>query len=211
MTLVVGRRGSGKSTRVKAMIGDINRVVVFDPQDEYAAENRKVTRCETVAAVLKAIKAGWQKGFMIAYIPVAGNEPAELHRLVAMLWRVQANYIAGTDARKLALVVEEMDLSFPVSSLPAELNGMARACNQGRHAGLEIIGVTQRPALVSSTFRGNISEMYIFALAFANDRASILQMIGREHDAALLSLEDHHYLRFANGSVAPGQNSLKKH
>ncbi len=205
MIAVYGRRGSGKSTRVKRITARCRRLVVFDPCDEYAREAglKRVTRYQSL---LDAIARGWRRGFRVAFVPEPGLEAIQLSDIASILWKVQRPYELGRDARKLTLVVEEMDLSYPVRALPAEFNGMPRLCNQGRHVGIEIIGVTQRPAQISATFRGNVAESYVFPLAWAEDRNAILAIIGREHAAALAALRDHEYLHFSAGVVSKGKN-----
>lgn len=120
--------------------------------------------------------------------------------------KIQDPYRAGNDDRQITLVVEEMNLGYPVQALPAEYDGMAKICNQGRHWGVNVIGLTQRPALVSTTFRGNLAEAYIFPLSWGDDKNAILQMLGREHAERLTQLQDYHCLHWRNGHVAEQNN-----
>jgi hypothetical protein len=103
-------------------------------------------------------------------------------------------------------VVEEMDMSFPVSSLARELNGMVDMCNRGRHYGIEVIGVSQSPAQVSATFRQNMAEVFIFPLGFHNHRAAMLEILGPTHKDALANLTHHEFLHYCDGRVATGRN-----
>lgn len=207
---VYGRRGSGKTTRVKALVKDAPAVLVFDPRDEYAGElgMRRVSGDgpEWPAELVRAIQADWQGRPWVAFVPRPGSEAEQLHRVAALLWRIQARYEAGEDDRQFTLVIEEMDLGYPVHKLPADLDGMPRLCNQGRHAGISIIGVTQRPANVSATFRGNVEKMYIFALAWGGDQQTILQMIGANRREQLIALETHQYIYIDNGKFSMAKN-----
>lgn len=112
----------------------------------------------------------------------------------------------GQDEWQITLVIEEMNPGYPAQALPAHFHGMARVCNQGRHYGVNVIGVTQRPALVSATFRGNISEAYIFPLSWGEDKNAILQMLGREHADGLTRLQDYRCLHWRNGHVTEQNN-----
>lgn len=207
---VYGRRGSGKSTRVKIMVQDRPAVLVFDPKDEYADElsMRRVSGdgADWPADLVRAIQADWQSRPWVSFVPRPGSEPEQLHRVAALLDRIQAPYFAGMDDRKFTLVIEEMDLGYPVHKLPAELDGMPRLCNQGRHAGIAMIGVTQRPANISATFRGNVEKMFIFPLAWAGDQQTILQMIGPERKSQLIALENHQYIYIDNGQFGMAKN-----
>jgi hypothetical protein len=207
---VYGRSGSGKSYHVKrSLLAGRGRVVVFDPMDEYAAE--RFRRADTLAAVLAELRRGWGTGFRIAYVPPAGREPEYLHRLSVLLAQAQAPYLAGRDGRKLTLVVEELNLSFPVGGLPRELSGFGELCSRGRHYGIELVGVSQRVAEVGTRFRGNTDRAYIFGQADHTSRRTILQMIGPGWGDRLASLGLGEHLVFEGGAVREGGGkSLRK-
>lgn len=204
---IYGRRGSGKSTLAKAMIAGREKVVVFDPRAEYAARGRPAF--DRLGDVGKHISKNFQRGFQCAYVPPPGREAEALHELVSRLWLAQWPYETGDDARKLTLLIEEADLSYPVRALPAHLNGMARAVNQGRHAGLELIAVTQRPAQISATFRANCAQTIIFPLAADNDRQEVLRLIGRDKAQALRELKAFHCLICRDAQVTPARIDKK--
>lgn len=199
LILVVGRRGSGKSTLTKGLLKDRPKVLVFDPRAEYSGRGWAV--CRSRSDVVKAMRRGWQSGFHIAYVPEAGIEAEELHRLTLICWQAQSPYESGSDPRKLTLVVEEADLSFPVVRLPAEISGMQRVVNQGRHAGIEVIAVTQRPALVSKNFRGNVATSYVFPLADEDDQQAMLKKLGNAWREPLRTLANHRCLMHRDGQV----------
>lgn len=202
-TAIYGRRGSGKTTLVKQLVGDRPRLVVFDPMGEYA-RTAGFRRVASVAGVLAQLKAGWGSGFRIAF-DVQGDYAEQLHSLAVLLWQAQEPYDAGRDCRPITLVVEEMNLGYPATSQRRNLDGFTHACLQGRHRGLEVIGVTQRPALVHPNFRGNAAVSYIFALEDEGDVAVMLKKLGRKHDAQLRGLADFAYLRIEAGQVSVGQ------
>jgi len=205
---VYGRRGSGKSTLVKRLIADAPRLVVFDPVDEYGGV-RGIRRAPSLKDVRAMMRVGWASGFKIAYITTS-DHPRMLHGLADLIWQAQAPYGAGRDRRKVVLVVEEMNLGFPAFKLPAQWFAMGRAVLQGRHRGIEVIGVTQRPALVSTDFRGNVAETYALALATSHDYRAVFEVYGREAERALRSLAPHNYIHFSGGSWRLGANPAKK-
>lgn len=200
LSLVVGRRGSGKSTKVKSMIAQKARVIVADPQDEYS-DAADVISCGSGETLRNNVAGRWETGFRLAYVLPAGQETAALDQLAKFILQIQEPYRTDQDDRQITLVVEEMNLGYPVQALPAQLDGMARICNQGRHYGVNVIGVTQRPALVSTTFRGNISEAFIFPLSWGDDKSAVLQMLGREHSDPLNQLNEYRCLHWRNGQV----------
>lgn len=205
---VYGASGSGKTTCVKALIRRAPRAVVFDPLAEYARGGW--TAAHSLADVLAALKRGWSRGFRIAYVPPAGGEADALHRLALLLIRAQRPYFEGQDTRKLVLVAEELNLSFPVASLPRELYGFAELCSRGRHHGISIVGVSQRLAEINTRFRGNTEGAFFFRLADHTDAAVAARMLGPSWRDRLRGLRPHDYLYFANGAVAPGRNRLSR-
>lgn len=207
-TLVCGASGSGKTTRVKALLQGQTRVVAFDPLDEYRRAGRW-SHCETMKAVKDAMIRGWGRGFKIAYVPPAGAEPLALHQLSAFLTMAQRPYFEGRDARQITFIVEEMNLSFPVASLPSNLNGFPNICSRGRHSGINVLGVTQRLAEINTRFRGNTTSAYFFRQGDHTDAATAARMVGPQYRSALLALPDHEYLHFAAGQVTRGRNSLR--
>jgi hypothetical protein len=202
---VYGRRGSGKTTRVLLLIRDRPRVVVFDPTGEFEREHGVTAFCDGDALRLYLARH-WQRGFRVAFTPRANYEREQLHALATFLLACQRPYLDGADARTITLVVEEMNLGYPAQGLPQHLDGMSRVCNQGRHYGIEVIGVTQRPPLVSATFRGGLAETWIFPLARADDRGEVLNMLGRQWGDQLAALQAHHCLHYHNGAVRRDAN-----
>jgi hypothetical protein len=198
-----GRRGSGKTTLTKKLLGGHRRVIVFDPMAEYAGAGFR--RCDSLEAVLRALKAGWGRGFRIAYVP-SGDFPRMLHGLATLIWHAQSPYQTGADRRELLFVVEEMNLGYPATKLRADYSGMTKITLQGRHRGISIIGISQRPAGVSADFRGMVAETYVLPLSTALDLRAVTDVYGREHDRALRALRPHAWLRFLDGQVITGKN-----
>lgn len=142
----------------------------------------------------------WSRGFHIAYVP-RSDYVGELHRLSVFLFAAMKGY--GPSApRKLTLMVEEANLSIPVTKLPADRQGIMSLTLQGRHRGIELIAVTQRPALVSKDFRGMCAETYVFPLGNEDDRRAF----GRQYAGAIAKLTDHHYLHITDSGAARGEN-----
>ncbi|MBX3495675.1 MAG: DUF87 domain-containing protein [Parvibaculum sp.] len=203
LTLVVGRRGSGKSTLTKGLLKDRPKVLVFDPQGEYGG--RGWVRCDSRLQILHEMRKRWASGFRLAYVPVPGDEIAELHKIAQLCLSANAPYNDYADPRKLTLVVEEANLSIPTHTLPVDLNGILRVMNQGRHYGIEVVAVTQRPALVSRTFRGNVATSYVFALPDEDDQQAMLKKLGKNFKERLRTLPNHRCFMHRDGNVTEMQ------
>lgn len=194
-------RGSGKTTRARHLVASSPRVVAFDPLAEWATFPG-FTSCERLRELVTVLKRSWRR-FRVAYVPAPGQIAAQLHGVATVLWQAQAPF---PRCPPLTLVVDELDQGFPVRQLPAELDGMATVVLRGRHRGLEVVGISQRPALVSLSFRGNCAAQYIHALAAQQDRQAVLALIGRQHAGQLAELRPHEYLEAHGGTVTLGHN-----
>lgn len=196
---VTGRRGSGKTTRVQELIEGCRRLVAFDPLGQYGREFRWPMAAD-IRELHGFLVQHWRGDFRIAYTPRSDFRRA-LHQLSAYLLRAMEPYERGRDRRKVTLIVEEMNLSVPVTPLPADMAGFLPLVLQGRHYGIEIIGVSQRPALVSADFRSACAETYVLPLGVEDHGAW-----GARFRGEIAGLQPHQFIRFADGLAARGEN-----
>ena len=196
---IYGRSGSGKSHFAKVVIRNVSRIVAFDPEGEYVTE-KGFHAVSTLAGLLDVLKDCQGGNFRIAYVPQALREERELHEVSKLLEWLQAPFLAGESDRKVTLLVDEMNLSFPVNPKP-EFDGFARLCSRGRKRGINIIGVTQRPAEVSTRFRGNVDQLHVFRLAAPQDFDAIRGAIGAEGEGLVRDLGEYEHVFFNNGDV----------
>lgn len=196
---VWGRSGSGKSSYVKRLIRERKRLVIFDPLAEYGPELRirsiEHRQADSLDQVRLAMVSDWQS-FRVAYVPPSGKEPAALSALAKLLLAAQQPFKDGRrGARPLTLVVEEMNLSFPVHGGAQKSPGFAEICSRGRHYGIEVIGVSQRVNEVSKRFRGNATETVVLAQSDDDDAKAAGKLLGRGGLAMVDGLENLEYLR----------------
>jgi DNA helicase HerA-like ATPase len=204
---IFGASGSGKSTLAKQLLKERDYVIVFDPLMEYAQRTGYV-KAETQVELVRQLKRRWfQKRFHIAYCPRNGADyPRELHEISGILVRLRHAYFSGLDRRKMTLVVEEMNLSYPVSGLKPDMTGFRDLCSRGRHYGVEVIGISQRMAEVNTNFRGNASETYFLRLAEHNDLTAARKVMGPVWVDTLRSLPKFSYLkRSEDGRIEAGK------
>lgn len=200
---VWGASGSGKSSYVKRKIKDIKRLVVFDPLDEYGPLCK--VKARSLEDVRKAMRKDWQ-GFKIAYVPPAGKEPAALSGLSRLLTAAQQPYKDKGRGAGVTLIVEEMNLSFPVHGGETKAAGFAEICSRGRHYGIEVYGLSQRIAEVSTRFRGNCTETVILRQQGPRDLAAAVDAIGGRK-AEIAALRNLDYLHERQGEVTKGKIS----
>lgn len=211
---VWGASGSGKSSKVKQLLRNRSRLIVFDPLAEYAAElpglrNVEHKQASDLDKVRLAMKANWA-GFKVAYVPPAGKEAAALSALSKLLMAAQQPFKDGKrGAKMLTLVVEEMNLSFPVSGGAQKCPGFADICSRGRHYGIEVIGVSQRIAEVSTRFRANNDETIILRQKGPNDIKAAAAELGTT-EAHVRTLKNLDYLHEKGGEITPGKITFPK-
>lgn len=202
-----GASGSGKSTRAKHMLEGKGRQIVFDPMDEYKDYGYKPFY--SIPDLGKWLKANWHTNFMVCYKPPMGGEEEALHKVSLMLMEFQKPYCNWGHEVKINFIVEELNKSFGVNSLPKKHYGFGEICSRGRHFGIELYGITQRWAEVNTRFRGNLEETYIFRPSAYVDIQAITQMIGPEYRDKIRGLQTHEYLKIVAGDVTDGKNILK--
>ena len=198
---VWGASGSGKSTYVKKAIKNQKRMVVFDPLDEYSALCS--VKAHTLEEVRQAMRANWS-GFTIAFIPRAGQEPRDLSRLCKLMMAAQQPFKVSGKGAGMVLVVEEMNLSFPVHGGADKSPGFAEVCSRGRHYGITVYGLSQRIAEVSTRFRGNCTETVVLRQQGPRDLAAATDAIGG-NKAEVAKLANLEYIHERQGTRKTGK------
>lgn len=202
---VFGASGSGKSSFVKQLIAKLGRVVVFDPLDEYSSLGFQ--RVRSAEAARRHMVENWAN-FRIALVPASGSEPRILSQLSALLLRAQEPYRTRGVGSGITLVVEEMNLSFPVHGGATKAPSFAEICSRGRHYGIEVYGLSQRIAEVSTRFRGNCTQTVILRQQGPRDTQAAIDAIGVDK-AKVQNLKNLQYLHERNGEIKAGSIKFK--
>lgn len=193
---IFGRRGSGKTTLARRLVAPWRRLIVWDPLGEWATF-RGLAKVQDLRELLAQLKRQWSRGFRLSLVGGAGDLVAHLDGLARLIWAAQAPY---PGCGPLALVVDEANLGLPVHKLPRGMAGMSRLVLQGRHRGVAVLAVSQRPALVSLDLRANAHRTLAFALPAPQDQRALSAQFGRHADQ-LGALPDFCCLQEANGRV----------
>lgn len=193
---IFGKSGCGKSTFAKQTIKTINRLIVYDPLGEYQNEG-----CVVVRNVSELLRAARSNHFKIAYQPgIEANHVKELAAVAKTVFLIQKPYSEGRNYPQITLLIEEMSQSVP-NFTSGDTMVMQNVANMGRHAGINLIGISQRPANVNTTFRGCLIDTYYFALEELNDIEAVAQRIGRENAHKLLRYPPHHAIHYREGKT----------
>ena len=201
---IFGWRGTGKSTLTKEMLNrpKRRRIIVYDVKDEYAF--KKVRGIHNLA---KFLKENWYKPFKISYVSGARETPEHIKALSDMCYMIceaQKKDEAKGKGNNITIVAEEMSVSAPNQKYPHGQGGFPYAVNIAREWGVEIIGISQRPAQVNTDFRGNASHCFYFGL---NDKLDVDAVKTKLPDQAdkLLTLPKYTYFERHNGKVTKRQ------
>ena len=165
---VYGASGSGKTFYALNLIKGAKRVIAFDPMGEFSGKHRfKAVSCDGRSwrkELLAYMQANWSKGFQIAL--TYDTSPALVgHEVYTFLKAVQKSYLDGKSLDKVVVVLEEADQLIPNQSLPAEISSLQiGAPTKARHYGIDLLVLTQRPQLITTTMRDNSQAQVFFRL-----------------------------------------------
>lgn len=207
VTELYGRRGSGKTTKALELLKHQSRkrVFIYDLKGEYPYK-----KIYGKAAWARWAKKNWFKEkWKIAYVPDAKEKSehiAELSEMCYALCSEQKKNVEQGRAQNLTILAEEMSMTAPNQRYKNGEGGFEYAVNIARSWGLEIIGVSQRPAQVNPDFRGNSSQSYFFSLPKKLDRDAVRSTLDEQTDL-LKNILPHQYFHVdIAGKVTRGKN-----
>jgi hypothetical protein len=159
LRLYCGATGSGKGVSLREYMKaqSAARVLVWDPLGEYGDLVTVITPKLGEVAKLAAHKA-----FRVAYYP--GPDARTYADKFALFCRIA--FAAGN----LVMLVEELaDVTSPSHAPMA----WRQCTKKGRHAGLQIVAATQRPADIDKHFLGGCTYIRCFTQRFPADRKAM--------------------------------------
>lgn len=158
LRLYCGATGSGKGVSIREYLKAIKpaRLLIWDPLNEYGEFGRHFGALSAVATAAQA------KTFRIAYAP--GPDVRTYEDKFSMFCRIA--FAAGN----LVMFTEELaDVTKPSHAPQA----WRQCTKKGRHAGLQIIAATQRPADIDKHFLGGCTYIRCFTQRFPADVAAM--------------------------------------
>jgi hypothetical protein len=165
--LIAGQNGSGKSVLASAMARSFDRVLVYDPKDDPAAE---IPGAATVRTAREAIR---HLPGRVLYRP-SGEELASIpDRFDEVCRKVLEDARRGRGVT--ALVIHELgDLGtqYRVGS------GLSEAVRKGRSLGISMVIVTQRPQGIPVIVRSESQHVACFTLVDPADRDLMAGLMG---------------------------------
>lgn len=170
---ILGVTGSGKSTELKRRLKlrKRGRILCWSPKeriDNYAGFFKGSRVVRTIAEVLKIVQAAGPSGkFCIVFVPTLSRKSDE----IAFDVFCKIALAAGN----LTLLVEELH---SVTTASHAVDGWAKLNFMGRGFGVEVIGLSQRPASVDKAFMGSLSFCHCARLPFPDDQKTMAKTLG---------------------------------
>lgn len=186
--LIMGIRGTGKSTKAKELLTSRPRVLIYDTLCEY--------RQGLIVEDIKSLCETWRKlhghdRYAIIYQPI--NPVADFAEVCELV------YLCG----EITFFIEEIDtfLSInPAGICPEFLNIVQR----GRHYNIELIGVTQRPYALPAILRSQCKELYSFRQFEERDIQWLKAIIGQDAEG-IRELKQFEFMGLVDGNVITGK------
>jgi len=211
---IFGRSQSGKSSLMDRILRGHRRVILFDAIDERArnAKAEGFSEVTTISDLQDRIDRDYGSGFRLWFHPSYEADLvqslSDVSRMLLDCQTQQANR-EGIDKRpSLVLAVDEMADCFPNHTLTREKDAFSIMSRSGRHKGIHLIGASQRPAEVSTKFRGQLSKRFIFNLTEPRDLQAVAEMGGADGKALaeVVRLQKPlEYIRLENGEYGAGK------
>ena len=165
VAVVLGRRGSGKTTLVKSRLDLFPRVLICDPNHEY--EGRAPDGLSGLYQLARS-----ERKFRLVFRPPLGV--AEAEELEAVDCLAEIAYRTGN----LLLVVEEADryTKHGKDTLPY----LRLLIDQGRHNEIGVVMVARRPSRLPKDVIENASALYLFHIHEPHSQRYLAGIIGAD-------------------------------
>lgn len=188
----LGSRGTGKSAWVGQQLQRLKprRLLVWDLMAEHAEH---ATPAADLAGLLRTLKG---KTWRVSFVPAPDPKVRE----------VQFDLVCrgALAAGQCTLLVEELAFVTRAGQAPP---GWARVCLLGRHAGVSVIGTSQRPAQVDKDFLGNADLVHVGRLTHEADAKAAAGILGVPW-ADVMGLPDLHWIERRAGEPQASRGVL---
>jgi len=182
ITLIFGKRGSGKSYLADKLIENENRIVVFDVMSEYT--NGVVFGTEDFDQFIEFWRKVYCHKFRLIYRPIKPIE--EVERIGELVYTLGG----------CTFLCEEIDCVCCTNRIS---DNFAAIIQRGRHKNITLIGITQRPFGINRLLTSQAKEIYVFNTNEPRDREYLRILLGQDIDSKLDSLKQFEYVYWQDG------------
>lgn len=182
ITIVIGKRGSGKSYLVKKMIADEKKLFIWDLMSEY--EQGVIFEQETLTKMCQFWQDHYRRPHRIIYRPL--NPKAEM------------DFIAGCiySLGDITFVVEEIDAICSTFDMPEVFHAIVQ---RGRHKNITLIGVTPAPYGIHRNLTRQAKEIYVFNTNEPRDIQYLSNLLGVAIADKIQNLNQYEYVLWQDG------------
>lgn len=163
---VVGRRGTGKTTKARELVADARRLLVHDPFAEHDALHLDY------GPFCDYLDASPLDQYRVALIEGGAEE-----EFCATAWAIGETYEQRGDRDGFTVLLEEADL---VAQPGRETPVFRRLCAQGRHYAIRLFACSRRPAEVSRLLTSQAAEFYVFQMQEPKDMTYLGGLLGKD-------------------------------
>jgi len=182
ITLILGKRGSGKSYLANKLIENEPRLVIFDVMSEY--KNGVVFDAENYDLFLEFWRKVYVGRFRIIYQPIKPDD--EIEKIGELVYNLG----------QCCFLIEEVDCYCSSQSIS---DNFAAIIQRGRHKHIRLIGITQRPYGIHRLLTSQAKEIFIFNTNEPRDREFLRILLGQEIDSKLDTLKPFEYVHWQDG------------
>lgn len=179
---IIGATGCGKTTELKKRLAakKRHRTLIWSPKeslDNYAQLFPGSVITRSVADVLAIVRKAGKGGFHVVFVPTLNQKKD----MAAFDIFCKIALAAGN----LTMVCEELHSVTQASNAP---DGWRKVNFMGRGYGLDVFGLSQRPASVDKAFMGSLSFCHVGRLPHPPDQKAMADVLGvpRDEVAALI-------------------------
>lgn len=181
---VVGQRGCGKSHLAREINNLFPRSVIIDPAYDWT-EGEKVNTFSAFSKKLLDKKIINEKKFRIIFqfSPDQTNIEEHFNHVLRLCYHFG----------NIQVVIDEVQLFTNPHYLPEYLKNLLFI---GRHKGVSVMAITQRPAQLNKSILSQSSHVYVGQLHEKNDLRSVADFLNEDTDK-LIQLPKRHFLYFS--------------
>lgn len=191
--LVIGQRGTGKSTIARQLIKDVKRLLIYDTLGRDYFDGVCIDNITTLNETWRKV---YDKNFRIIYQPL--NPREDFAYVCDLVFK----------CGDMTFLVEEIDTFVPLDprSIDSEFLMLVQ---RGRHQEIELIGITQRPYAIPAILRSQCKDLYTFYQFEQRDIEWLRGIIGNTAEE-VPSLKQFEYFHWENGNINKGKTVKDK-
>lgn len=192
IVVILGKKGSGKTSFAMNEIRRKERLVIFDFNREYS-DFYVVTNPEKLVELLTL---NYEGRFRVAYQPDPTRDLDDhFHHLSKALFCMQ----------NLTFLCEEVDLVSSAGEMP---EGLQKIINYGRHRGISLIALSRRAHKVPRDLTANADRIISFAQFEPRDLRYLAEYMGEKAAVLVQKLSrtdaGAEFIEWGNGDVSKG-------